>query len=98
MTHLHLPRALSLALLSLCLTAPLASTAKTKNTPNPLQCEKDGRMQACEDAPTEATKPKKALAFKAQATDGADVANKPPKKSKKKSKKAKKKAKASVTE
>jgi hypothetical protein len=55
-------------------------------------------MQACEDAPTEATKPKKALAFKAQATDGADVANKPPKKSKKKSKKAKKKAKASVTE
>lgn len=98
MTHLQLPRALSLALLSLCLAVPLASSAKTKNTPNPLQCEKEGRMQACEDAPTDSAKPKKALAFKAQATDGADMAQKPAKKSNKKSKKAKKKAKRSVAE
>ena len=65
--------------------------AKTKPTPNPLQCERDGRMQACEDSPSEASKPKKAVAFKAQAADGTDLTDKPAKKSKKKGRKAGKK-------
>jgi hypothetical protein len=69
--------------------------AKTKAKPNPLQCERDGRLQACEDSPTEASKPKKALAFKAQSADDTALTDKPVKKSKKKSKKTgKKKAKA----
>lgn len=92
------PRVLSLALLSLCLSAPLASSAKTPNTPAQLQCDKDGRLQACEDAPAQAQQPRKAAAFKAQATDTNAESDKPVKKSKKKSKKAKKKAKPSVAE
>ena len=91
MKHLPtLPQALSLGLLSLCLAAPSGAMAKTKTTPNPLQCEREGRMQACEDSPSEASKPKKAVAFKAQATDGADLTDMPAKKSKKSKKKSKK--------
>ena len=91
MKHLPtLPQALTLGLLSLALATPLSVSAKTKNTPNPLQCERDGRLQACEDSPSEARKPKKAVAFKAQATDGADSTDMPAKKSKKSKKKSKK--------
>ena len=98
MKHLQLPQALTLGLLSLCLATPLGASAKTK-TPDPLQCERDGRMQACEDAPTDAAKPQKAKAFKAQATDMTGETVKPVKKTKKKGKKAaKKKAKRSVAE
>ena len=51
MKHLPtLPQALTLGLLSLALATPLGASAKTKNTPNPLQCERDGRLQACERA------------------------------------------------
>jgi hypothetical protein len=99
MKHLNLPQALSLALLSLCLATPLPAVAKAKNEPPSLQCERDGKLQACDDQP-EMTKPKKAAAFKAQAADVNGDADKPAKKKKKKKgqKTAKKKAKASVAE
>ncbi len=99
MKHLTtLPQALTLGLLSLCLASPIGALAKTKTAPPPLQCERDGKLQACDDQP-EVAKPKKGVAFKAQATDGAGMTDKPAKKSKKKSKKsANKKAKRSVAE
>ena len=97
MTHPTLPQALSLALLSLCLASPLGAHAKTKAAP-PLQCEKDGRMQACDDQP-ELSKPTKGGAFKAQANGLNEDADKPAKKKKKKAEKtAKKKAKPSVAD
>jgi hypothetical protein len=99
MKHLNLPQALSLALLSLCLTTPLPAVAKAKNEPPSLQCERGGQMQACDDQP-EVAKPKKVAGFKAQAADMNGDADKPAKKKKKKKgqKTAKKKAKASVAE
>jgi len=93
----NLPQALSLALLSLCLASPPGAHAKTKPAP-PLQCEKDGRMQACDDQP-ELSKPQKGVAFKAQGTGVIGEADKPAKKKKKKAKKtAKKKTQPSVAE
>ena len=98
MKLLKLPQALSLALLSLCLATPLAAVAKAKKPPPPLQCERDGKLQACDDQP-EVAKPQKGVAFKAQASDLNGDTAKPAKKSKKKGKKtAKKKAKRSVAE
>ncbi|NDC61264.1 MAG: hypothetical protein EBZ60_04500 [Betaproteobacteria bacterium] len=97
MTHHPLPQALSLTLLSLCLATPLGAHAKNPSPP-PLQCEKDGKWQACDDQPA-LTKPKKALAFKAQGNNVTGEADKNPKKKKKKAKKTtKKKTKPSVTE
>ena len=98
MKHLNLPQALSLALLSLCLTTRLPAVAKAKKEPPSLQCERDGQMQACDDQPAVA-KPKKVAAFKAQAADMNDETEPPAKKKKKKSKKtAQKKNKRSVAE
>ena len=98
MKHLNLPQALSLALLSLCLTTPLPAVAKAKKEPPSLQCERDGQMQACDDQPAVA-KPKKVAAFKAQAADMNGETEPPAKKKKKKSKKiAQKKTKRSVAE
>lgn len=98
MKHLNLPQALSLALLSLCLTTPLPAVAKAKKEPPSLQCESDGQMQACDDQPAVA-KPKKVAAFKAQAADMNGETEPPAKKKKKKSKKtAQKKTKRSVAE
>jgi len=98
MKHLNLPQALSLALLSLCLATPLAATAKAPKEPPSLQCERDGKLQACDDQP-EVVKPKKTAAFKAQAADMNGEADQPVKKKKKKGpKKTKKKTKASVAE
>ncbi len=94
MKNHHLRQALTIGLLSLCTAAPLSAWAKNKSAPEPLQCEIDGRMQACENQATNQDKPQKAKAFKAQASDGEDLTDKPQKKTKKKSKKAKKKAKA----
>jgi len=97
MKHHPLPQALSLALLSLCLAAPMGASAKPP-APPPLQCEKNGLLQACDDQP-EMAKPQKGEAFKAQASDMDGETNKPAKKKKKKSKKtAKKKAKPSAAE
>ena len=101
MKHLPtLPQALTFGLISLCLSAPLGAMAKTKAPPSPLQCEKDGRMQPCEDSQSDKLTTKKGLAFKAQAADGADAASKSHKKSTKKGKKAakKKSKRASVAE
>jgi hypothetical protein len=98
MKLLKLPRALSLALLSLCLATPLVATAKAKKETPSLQCERDGKLQACDDQP-EVAKPKKAAAFKAQAADVNGETDKPAKKKKKKGQKTvKKKAKASVAD
>ena len=98
MKHLKLPTALSLALLSLCLATPISAMAKTKKETPTLQCERDGKLQSCEDQP-EVAKPKKATAFKAQSTDLNSEMDKPAKKKKKKNKKsAKKKTKRSVAE
>ena len=98
MKLLKLPQALSLALLSLCLATPLVATAKAKKETPSLQCERDGKLQACDDQP-EVAKPKKGVAFKAQAAGMNGETDKPAKKKKKKGKKtAKKKAKTKVAE
>ena len=98
MKHLKLPQALSLALLSLFLASPLPAMAKAKKEQPSLQCERDGKLQTCDDQP-EVAKPKKAAAFKAQAADMNSETDKPVKKKKKKGKKTtKKKAKRSVAE
>jgi hypothetical protein len=96
MKHHPLPQALRLALLSLCLAAPMGAKAKTP-APPPLQCEKDGRLQACGDQP-DVAKPSKGDTFKAQATDMNGDTAKPAKKKKKGKKTAKKKTKPSVAE
>lgn len=98
MKLLKLPQALSLALLSLVLASPLPAMAKAKKEPPSLQCERDGKLQTCDDQP-EVAKPKKAAAFKAQAADMNGETQPPAKKKKKKSKKtAQKKTKRSVAE
>ena len=61
MKHLQLPQALTLGLLSLCLATPLVATAKAKKETPSLQCERDGKLQACDDQP-EVAKPKKGVA------------------------------------
>ena len=88
MKHLKLPQALGLALLSLCLSSPLGAWAQTPKESPSLQCERDGKLQSCDDQPKVA-KPKKAAAFKAQASEmTADTQQPTKKKKKKKSKKA----------
>jgi hypothetical protein len=73
----------------------LGAWAQTPKESPSLQCERDGKLQACDDQPKVA-KPKKAAAFKAQASEMTADTEQPTKKKKKKA--AQKKAPPSAAE